>query len=115
MAAVGGQGRFDRLHRLHSLRRGAVTAVDRVSRDLFLAQRFGPRSGHWYGPEPKTGQEALELRDRLLTWTQRLWMANRGVWEALPGAGPTLAVPASAADVERYLDAYTSFLRAVAS
>ncbi len=80
----------------------------------WTAQRFGPRSGHWYGPEPKTGLEALALRDRPLTRTQRLWMANRGVWEALPGAGPTLAVPATAADVDRYLDAYASFLRAVA-
>jgi len=40
-------------------------------------------------------------------------MANRGVWEALPGAGPTLSVPATEADVERYLDAYAAFLRAV--
>jgi glutamate-1-semialdehyde 2,1-aminomutase len=80
----------------------------------WTAQRFGPRTGHWYGPEPTTGLEALALRDRLLTTTQRIWMANRGVWEALPGAGPTISVPAQAADVERYLDAYASFLRAVA-
>ena len=79
----------------------------------WTAQRFGPRSGHWYGPEPKTGLQALALRDRALTATQRIWMANRGVWEALPGAGPTMAVPASEADVDRYLDAYASFLRAV--
>ena len=80
----------------------------------WTAQRFGPRSGHWYGPEPRTGQQALALRDPLLTATQRIWMANRGVWEALPGAGPTLAVPARPDDVDRYLDAYASFLRAVA-
>jgi len=41
-------------------------------------------------------------------------MANRGVWEALPGAGPTMAVPAGTTDVDHYLDAYASFLRAVA-
>jgi glutamate-1-semialdehyde 2,1-aminomutase len=81
----------------------------------WTAQRFGPRSGHWHGPEPKTGLEALALRDRPLTVAQRLWMANRGVWEALPGAGPTVSVPARAADVERYLDAYGSFLHAVAA
>jgi glutamate-1-semialdehyde 2,1-aminomutase len=81
----------------------------------WTAQHFGPRSGHWYGPEPKTGREALALRDPLLTSTQRIWMANRGVWEALPGAGPTVAVPARRADVDLYLDAYASFLRAVAA
>jgi hypothetical protein len=42
-------------------------------------------------------------------------MANRGVWEALAGAGPTVAVPAREADIALYLDAYASFLRAVAA
>lgn len=60
-------------------------------------------------------QQTLALRDTFLTATQRVWMANRGVWEAPPGAGPTMTLPASEADVDRYLDAYASFLRAVAS
>ena len=92
---------------------GIDTAI-RDARLPWTAQRFGPRSGHWYGPEPQTGQQALALCDKLLTATQRIWMANRGVWEALPGAGPTMAVPAGTADVDRYLDAYGSFLRSVA-
>jgi glutamate-1-semialdehyde 2,1-aminomutase len=92
---------------------GIETAI-RAARLPWTAQRFGPRSGHWYGPEPKTGQGALALRDPLLTKTQRLWMANRGVWEAIPGAGPTMAVPARDTDVGLYLDAYGSFLRAMA-
>jgi glutamate-1-semialdehyde 2,1-aminomutase len=92
---------------------GIETAI-RAARLPWTAQRFGPRSGHWYGPEPKTGQGALALRDLLLTKTMRLWMANRGVWEAIPGAGPTMAVPARDTDVDHYLDAYGSFLRAVA-
>jgi glutamate-1-semialdehyde 2,1-aminomutase len=93
---------------------GGIASAIREAGLSWTAQRFGPRSGHWYGPEPKTGQEALALRDRPLTMAQRIWMANRGVWEALPGAGPTMAVPATMADVDRYLDAYASFLRAVA-
>jgi glutamate-1-semialdehyde 2,1-aminomutase len=104
----------------HTASLGARLAdgIEAAIRDRGLpwtAQRFGPRSGHWYGPEPRTGQQALAIRDRLLTTTQRLWMANRGVWEALPGAGPTIAVPAREADVDRYLDAYASFLLAVAA
>ena len=102
----------------HTSRLGAhladgIESAIRAAGLPWTAQRFGPRSGHWYGPEPKTGLEALALRDRRLTRTQRIWMANRGVWEALPGAGPTLSVPATEADVERYLDAYGAFLRAV--
>ncbi len=91
---------------------GIETAIRKVGLP-WTAQRFGPRSGHWHGPEPKTGEQALALRDQLLTRTQRLFLANRGVWEALPGAGPTVAVPAREADVDRYLDGYASFLGAV--
>ncbi len=40
----------------------------------------------------------------------RIWLANRGVWEALPGAGPTVCVPAARADVNRYIEAYGELL-----
>jgi len=40
----------------------------------------------------------------------RIWMANRGIWEALPGAGPTVPVPAVREDVDRYVGAYGELL-----
>jgi len=72
--------------------------------------RFGPRSGQWYGPVPRTGAQAHALTDPLLTRLIRIWLANRGIWEALPGAGPTVPVPATSADVTRYLEAYSELL-----
>jgi glutamate-1-semialdehyde 2,1-aminomutase len=72
--------------------------------------RLGPRSGQWYGPRPRTGAEAYALTDPELTRLVRIWLANRGIWEALPGAGPTVPVPASHADVARYVEAYTDLL-----
>jgi glutamate-1-semialdehyde 2,1-aminomutase len=75
--------------------------------------RFGPRSGQWYGPEPRTGADALALTDMPLTRLLRVWLANRGIWEALPGAGPTVPIPATDADVERYLEGYRSWLAAI--
>src|SRR5215212_2915467 len=63
--------------------------------------RFGPRSGQWYGPEPRTGEQAHGLVDMELTRLLRIWMANRGIWEALPGAGPTCPVPTTDGDVHR--------------
>src|SRR5215831_15178324 len=72
--------------------------------------RFGPRAGQWYGPMPRTGAQAHALTDGLLTRLIRVWLANRGVWEALPGAGPTVPVPAARADVSRYLEAYGDLL-----
>ena len=72
--------------------------------------RFGPRSGQWYGPMPRTGAEAYALTDGQLTRLIRVWLANRGIWEALPGAGPTVPVPATSADVTRYVNAYSELL-----
>jgi glutamate-1-semialdehyde 2,1-aminomutase len=76
----------------------------------WTAIRLGPRSGQWYGPRPRTGAEAHALADDRLTRLMRVWLANRGVWEALPGAGPTACVPATRADVNRYLEAYGELL-----
>src|SRR5215469_1434335 len=72
--------------------------------------RLGPRSGQWYGPRPRTGAQAYGLTDDLLTRLIRIWLANRGVWEALAGAGPTVPVPATPADVDRYVTAYGELL-----
>jgi glutamate-1-semialdehyde 2,1-aminomutase len=72
--------------------------------------RLGPRSGQWYGPVPRTGAQAHALTDPLLTRLIRIWLANRGTWDALPGAGPTVPVPATPADVTRYLEAYSELL-----
>ena len=75
--------------------------------------RFGPRAGQWYGPEPRTGAEAHALTDPEVTRLIRIWLANRGIWEALPGAGPTAPVPTTDADVDRYLEAYGELLSAL--
>ena len=42
-------------------------------------------------------------------------MANRGVWDALPGAGPTCHPVRPPADVDRYLDAYGELLTTLAA
>ncbi len=75
--------------------------------------RFGPRTGQWYGPEPRTGADALALTDSELTGLMRVWLANRGIWEALAGAGPTVPVPATPADVDGYVEAYAELLTAL--
>lgn len=76
----------------------------------WTAIRFGPRSGQWFGPMPRTGAEAHALTDEELTRLFRIWLANRGVWEALPDAGPAVTVPSTSADVTRYLEAYNELL-----
>ena len=88
---------------------GIETAIGSVGLPWTVI-RFGPRSGQWYGPMPRTGAQAYALTDDQLTRLIRIWLANRGVWEALPGAGPTVPIPATRADVARYLEAYSELL-----
>ncbi|MEA2454542.1 MAG: hypothetical protein QOI45_804, partial [Thermoleophilaceae bacterium] len=42
--------------------------------------------------------------------TQRLYMANRGVWEAIDSAGAACGIQTTGADVDRYLEVLDSFL-----
>lgn len=90
-----------------------IQAAITASRLPWTVIRFGPRSGQWYGPQPRTGAAAFSLTDDELTGLLRVWLANRGVWEALAGAGPTVPVPATAADVDRYVQAYGDLLQAL--
>ena len=61
----------------------------------------------------RPGAQAQALTDGQLTDLMRLWLANRGIWDALPGAGPTVPVPAAPADVTRYVSAYAELLAAL--
>ena len=87
-----------------------IGQADRSAGLPWTVIRFGPRSGQWYGPMPRTGAEAYALTDDRLTSLLRIWLANRGIWDGLPGAGPTVPVPATRADVTRYVNAYAELL-----
>jgi glutamate-1-semialdehyde 2,1-aminomutase len=72
---------------------------------------LGPRAGYTFQPAPiRNGAEGRAAADETLTRLIRVWLANRGVWEAIVGAGPVCSVPASDADVDAYLDAWDSLL-----
>ena len=78
----------------------------------WTTHRFWPRSGVTFAPAmPKNALEAYAAKDLQLSLTLRVYLANRGVWEAIVGAGPTCAVPATGEDVERYLEAFGSFIQ----
>lgn len=73
----------------------------------WTVHRLYARSGVAFAPSaPRTAAEARTTEDRLLTNLIRVYLANRGVWEAIPGAGPTVAVPATEEDVDAYVSAY---------
>ena len=75
---------------------------------------LGPRSGYTFQPAPiRTAAEGRAAADELLTRLIRAWLANRGVWEAIVGAGPVCPVPATDADVDLYLAGWDSLLDAL--
>jgi glutamate-1-semialdehyde 2,1-aminomutase len=78
----------------------------------WTTHRFWPRSGVTFAPAmPRNYVEASATYDKELLVTARVYLANRGVWEAIVGAGPTCSVPATEEDVDRYVDAYASLVR----
>ncbi len=77
---------------------------------------LGPRSGYTFQPEPiRNAEEGRACADDLLTRLIRIWMANRGVWEAIVGAGPVVPVPATDEDVDAYLEAWDALLTRLVS
>ena len=100
----------------HSQRLGARLA-DGLSQGVaasglpWTTHRFWPRSGLSFSPTmPRTATEALEALDVPLRRLMRVYFANRGVWDAIVGAGPTCSVAATDDDVDAYLAAFADLL-----
>jgi glutamate-1-semialdehyde 2,1-aminomutase len=89
---------------------GVQAAID-AARLPWVAHRFGPRSGVTFAPTmPRNADEARRHWDDRLVRTFRLWFGNRGVWEAIAGAGPAVAIPAEESDVDRYVEVYAGLI-----
>jgi glutamate-1-semialdehyde 2,1-aminomutase len=75
------------------------------------AHRLFNRSGYTHGLQlPSNALEARAGFDRELYGLQRLYMANRGVWEAIDSAGPACGVQATAEHVDRYVEVLDGFV-----
>lgn len=73
----------------------------------WTTHRFWPRSGVTFASSmPRNAEEARAHFDVPLRRLMRIYLANRGVWEAIVGAGPTCSVPATVSDVDAYLAAF---------
>jgi glutamate-1-semialdehyde aminotransferase len=96
----------------HSQRLGGRLAdgLSRVVADSGLAwtvHRFWPRSGLSFGPSmPRNAADAREDLDVPLRRLMRVYFANRGIWDAIVGAGPTCTVAATDEDVDTYVRAF---------
>ena len=92
---------------------GMRAAVERVGLPWHI-YHLGPRAGYTFQPTPlRNAAEARASQDDLLTRLVRIWLANRGVWEAIVGAGPVASIPAADEDIDAYLDAWNELLDAL--
>ena len=89
---------------------GLEAAVTRA--DLpWRVQRLYARSGlSFSGRLARNAAEADADEQPELNALLRLYLANRGVWEAISTAGPAMSVAATAADADLYLRVFDSFV-----
>ncbi len=95
------------------LARGIQTIIDHANLG-WKAQHLHSRAGWLYHrDEPRSGADAARLADIPLTDSRRIFMANRGVWEATATAGPTISFAMTRADVDLYLDVARLWIEAL--
>jgi len=94
---------------------GALLA-DRIDAAIYKRQlpwtthRLFCRSGLCYGKQPINSMEASRSADFDLNRLQRIYFANRGVWEAVATAGPTVPLCATGKDIDLYGDVLNAWL-----
>jgi glutamate-1-semialdehyde 2,1-aminomutase len=105
----------------HAAQLGALLAdgIERITRRAgfaWSAHRLYARSGYTYAERlPRNAAEYYEHEDVELDLLKRVYFANRGVWEALIGAGPTASVAATREDVDHYLAVLEEFVGELAA
>lgn len=105
---------FERTAALGAELADGIEAAARTHGLPWRAHRLGGRSGYCLEPElPRNASEAERSLDVELIDTRRLYMANRGVWDAIASAGPAASFAHAADDVDEYLRVLEGFLAAV--
>ena len=107
MADVLTDDAYGRTNKLGIRLADGLDAIVRGAGFPWSVHRFWPRSGLSFAPAlPRDAREARSSFDVPLRRAMRVYLANRGVWDAIVGAGPTCSVPATEDDVDRYLGAF---------
>jgi glutamate-1-semialdehyde 2,1-aminomutase len=87
-----------------------IEAVAQQAGLPWCAHRLFPRSGYAHGGRlPQNAEEARRGRRPDVTDLQRVYFANRGVWEAQYSAGHCVGIAHTASDVDQYLSVLAEF------
>jgi glutamate-1-semialdehyde 2,1-aminomutase len=107
MAEVLTHHAYEHTHRMGARLADGLEAAVRDAGLPWTIHRLWPRSGTTFAPSlPRDAREARAAFDVALRRTMRVYLANRGIWDAIVGAGPTCSVPSAEDDVDRYVTAY---------
>lgn len=80
----------------------------------WTALHLGPRSGYCLKSRaPKNGKEAYQSINLELISARKLFMANRGIWDAMATAGPQVSFVHTQADIDTYLGCAEQFLKQI--
>lgn len=92
------------------LQRGLQGHIDRVGLPWAI-DRFGGRVQWRLTSEvPRTGADGFASVLLVLSDARKVFLANRGVWDAIATAGPSVSFAADEGDIDRYLAAAGEFL-----
>jgi glutamate-1-semialdehyde aminotransferase len=107
----------DAYERVNSLGTALADGLDRLFKERELpwtAFRCGPRSGYCLSPTlPRNGHEGNLSLDHELIDARRLYMANRGIWDAVASAGPQASLAQDSRDIETYVAVAGEFLDSI--
>lgn len=85
--------------------------IIRRNRLPWRAFRYGPRSGFCLGKElPRSYEEARPSLHARFSDVRRLYMANRGIWDAIVTAGPQVSFAHSIEDIDWYLEVMAAYI-----
>ena len=107
---------YDRVCRLGALLAEGLDALFSQRGLPWTAFRCGPRSGYCLEPTlPRNGTAGERSLDYEMIDARRVFMANRGIWDAVAAAGPQASIAHTEADIATYLSAAAGFLDEVLS
>ncbi len=91
--------------------------IERISKAAGLpwsAHRLYCRTGVCYAERaPRNTLEASRAADFGTNRLQRVFLANRGIWEAVVTAGPAVSFAAVPEDIDRYLEVFQQLVAAI--
>ena len=107
---------YDRMSRLGARLAEGLEKLFATKGLAWKAFHLGPRSGFCLAPAlPKNQQEAEVSLDYEFIDTRRVFMANRGIWDAVASAGPQASFVHEEGDIDSYLRVAAAFLDEVVS